>query len=583
MTNKTSTSSSAASSYTANSNDKSVISKANPTTDCINKNEKKKQQKNSHEQKSKSKSSKQKSKNQSKSKGKDKNQHKKLDDDTKNKKFGDVSKVKDKQNQTKSKSADAPNNTNDKAKCKKGSSKSKASSSSDSATGLECKSKIGKQVKKIGMTKGAIPVMNESTIKHSGYVIEPNKLYQSEYSAVHKAKNSKCGTDRIVVKIINLTECSPRFRTNLLQTSSRILRYACNDKKQFSPLFIKTYDIYSVSGVKLFIFMQECNSNRMMYDLVKSSQHLPPADIRKWCKSLVSGVNKLQEIGVAHRAIKLQHIMFDFEGNLKLCGWSKAVLFYDPVKKRILLQKKERRVRRNYYLPPESFMGSYDPSKADIWSIGIILVAMCTKRYPVNVRDSKTKFSSQWREFIKKHELNDFVRNLCHKFFIIDPKKRIKNKEILKNKYFNVSDDKLISLSCKADLEMVHEDSRVGGVSAICLDTEPTLEIKDINEKKKTKTKTKAKGTDDDVPDLTEQEKNDKSGIDENATGDEGGNVGDEEEMVDEKESQLAEIAAPEEAEAEANPEDGETAEEEEVAKQVDDSEEEADEDTETE
>lgn len=263
------------------------------------------------------------------------------------------------------------------------------------------KKSIGDMVRKIEATKGATAVSNDNAIGQAGFVIECGRLYQSEYSQVLRAKKtgSKNTAGKLVVKVVNLTECSPRSRANLLQNSVRIMRFVSGvgdkSKEPISPLFIAISDIYLASGLKLFIFMAECNSSRSLYDLVKSNQSQSAADIRIWTKAIANGVHELQRIGVAHRAVKLQHILFDYEANPKLCGWGKSVFYYEPNKKRILLQRKERRVRHNYHLPPEAFMGSYDPAKADIWSIGVILVAMCTKRYPFNVRDSKTKFSSQ--------------------------------------------------------------------------------------------------------------------------------------------------------------------------------------------
>lgn len=503
---------------------------------------------------------------------------------------GSKSKIKSKERQCKSKTK-TPDNDNNKKKKSSSKIKQKSKQERDQSQQTESNPKLAKMVNKIETTRGATAVSNEATIRAAGFIIEPTKLFQSEYSVVHKAKYNKSGTERnIVVKMVNLTECSPRFRTNLLKNSVRILRYVsgCDNYgpdsssgnktggsnvrtgisvAPQSPIFIQTYEIFVLSGVSLFIFMQECNAARSLYDLVKSTrENLAPADIRKWCKSIATGVNKLQRIGAAHRAIKLQHILFDSKSNPKLCGWSKAVIFYDAKKKKILKQRKERRVRRNYHLSPETFMESYDPSKADIWSIGVVLVAMCTKRYPFNVRDRKTKFSSQWREFIKKHEMNTLVRNLCHKIFIIDPKRRISSQDILMNKYFLAPTNKLLPRNCKADPDSIQEDNRVGGVSMICMADQFTSttgagNTTVMSANADTTSADKAYGNDDEeeVPNFAELEKNDLSGIDENATGDEGGNVGEEENLPPQElevESHMAEKAAPEEAETEANPDE---------------------------
>src|SRR5699024_5250898 len=212
----------------------------------------------------------------------------------------------------------------------------------------------------------------------------------------------------------------------------------------------------------------------------------------------------------------------------------------------------------------EAFISSYDPSKADCWSLGVVLAAMSTKRYPFNVRNRKTfhcekkNFSSQWREFVKAHELNTYVRNLCHKTFIIDPKRRISSLDILADKYFSVAKEKLELQSCKADPTTLKEDSRVGGVSAIDLAKSGEQSVKE-----KIKDIQFAEPQAEEAVDFAQEEKADQSGVDENATGFEGGNVGEEENLPaveQEEESQMAEKAAPEEAEAEAQPEEGEEA-----------------------
>lgn len=229
------------------------------------------------------------------------------------------------------------------------------------------------------------------------------------------------------------------------------------------------------------------------------------------------------------------------------------------------MQRKERRVRRNYHLPPEAFLGSYDPAKGDIWSLGVALVAMCTGRYPFNVRDTKTKFSSQWREFVKHHELNTLARNLCHKAFIIDPKRRITSPKLLEEKYFFASPKKLEMLSCKADPTDVHEDSRLGAMSIVELgpDEKDTKETSKIGGGEAPTEPANETPVTEEPVNWVEEAKADKSGIEEKATGFEGGNVGAEENAPaaeQDEESPAAEKNAPEEAEGEAQPEEaGET------------------------
>lgn len=204
-------------------------------------------------------------------------------------------------------------------------------------------------------------------------------------------------------------------------------------------------------------------------------------------------------------------------------------------------------MRSNLHLPPEAFEATYSPAPADVWSLGVALVAMSTSSYPFNVRDKKTKFSAQWRMFIKSHMMNTFARNLCHLIFVLDPKKRITPAKLLKEKYFSAPVKMLTDVSCKlgdASKLAIKEDSRVGGMSAI-------ENVQEASEKKAPASTVPAEV----APAEDAGEEGDEAAY-------EGGAVGVEEENLPpaeaEEECHLSQMNAPEEAEAEAVPEDGE-------------------------
>ena len=104
----------------------------------------------------------------------------------------------------------------------------------------------------------------------------------------------------------------------------------------------------------------------------------------------------------------------------------------------IIIKCNERKSRKNCHLPPESFRGPYDPSKVDMWSLGVLMVCLQTRSYPFNV-NSTSKFSAQWRQFVLKHEMNRYVRAAINQTFSIDPKRRVKPADFLKHPYFTAS------------------------------------------------------------------------------------------------------------------------------------------------
>ncbi|KAH9423696.1 hypothetical protein DERP_005277 [Dermatophagoides pteronyssinus] len=280
----------------------------------------------------------------------------------------------------------------------------------------------------------------------------------------------------IICKIINLDKCTPRYRENMLRFSLKITRFVggSNGSPPISEYFVDVLEIFKI-GPLIYVFMENC-PNKSLYLVLLDHDKYSAIDERRWTVQIVKGIAKLQEYGIAHRFIKLQHILFDSKHNVKIAGFSKSVLFWDPNSECPLLQNCERKSRKNCHLPPESFRGPYDPSKVDMWSLGVLMVCLQTRSYPFNV-NSTSKFSAQWRQFVLKHEMNRYVRAAINQTFSIDPKRRVKPADFLKHPYFTASvsniEPKVLKTTVdpKYDPNMIDESSchvsTTGTVSAI--------------------------------------------------------------------------------------------------------------------
>lgn len=219
---------------------------------------------------------------------------------------------------------------------------------------------------------------------------------------------------------------------------------------------------------KIYIFIAALNSSDTLYEMVKSKDAISVKDARRWTRLIILAVNDLHKAGIAHRNLKLNSIMFDLKGMLKLTGFCHSVLFYSPTTKKALRQNQEKRIRTNNFLPPEAILEpNYMPDKADIWSVGVLIVTMATKRYPFSCLDTNIKYSNQWREFMKKHSMNTFTRGLCNATFTIEPSKRPQAFELLRNEYFTVSEKRLEVTNRKGEKNGVRHSSRVGEMSII--------------------------------------------------------------------------------------------------------------------
>ena len=125
-----------------------------------------------------------------------------------------------------------------------------------------------------------------------------------------------------------------------------------------SHLFVGLYNIYFTSAETLYIFMQPraggslydwCSkrlkkgvaasgsSNSSSHHQTQQHQQQQPSSattslhsIAHWVKQLVEAVEVLHHRGIAHRGLKLQHVMLHNEGkDVQVTGWSGAVRYWD--------------------------------------------------------------------------------------------------------------------------------------------------------------------------------------------------------------------------------------------------------------
>ena len=303
--------------------------------------------------------------------------------------------------------------------------------------------KLCAQMEKMNTISGPIKVNSVKEMKAHKYGIK---------SKVKWATDSICmanGPDHrpMIVKILQLRQCTVRYKLTMERYSLKIMRFI--GQKPLFHTFPIIYEIFLVSNQTYYIYMS-ASGERSLYKLITDKHSTIDSEkVRTWLHQLTESVNVIQKYGIAHRFLKLRHLLLDDDDkNIKIVGWSKSVLFWDPKKKKVLYQNKERKSRKNNFLPPEAFHRLYDPSKADVWALGIVLVALSTRRYPFHVR-AKNKFSTQWRAFVRKHPMNPIVRSLCNRIFVIDSKKRIHAREMLLHDYFKVMNKQLLSSSVR--------------------------------------------------------------------------------------------------------------------------------------
>ncbi|KFY63541.1 hypothetical protein V496_03849 [Pseudogymnoascus sp. VKM F-4515 (FW-2607)] len=96
---------------------------------------------------------------------------------------------------------------------------------------------------------------------------------------------------------------------------------------------------------------------------------------------ILSGVTFIHGMGLAHRDLKLDNVVVNEFGIMKLIDFGSASMFKYPFETEIVLATGI--VGSDPYLAPEVYdERKYDPQPADIWSLAIIFCCMSLRRFP---------------------------------------------------------------------------------------------------------------------------------------------------------------------------------------------------------
>ncbi|KAL1763844.1 sperm motility kinase X-like, partial [Sigmodon hispidus] len=136
---------------------------------------------------------------------------------------------------------------------------------------------------------------------------------------------------------------------------------------------------------------------------------------------IVCAVHYCHEKGIAHRDIKLDNILLDGKGNIKLCDFGLAIRVASGQRATGFCGTLE-------YCAPELFTGSeYDAKAADIWSVGVVLYTMVTACFPFKAKtysDMKEKMLNP--KYYVPYTLSEDIVYLIDQLFTVIPERRPK-------------------------------------------------------------------------------------------------------------------------------------------------------------
>ncbi|KAI9019191.1 kinase-like domain-containing protein [Phycomyces nitens] len=173
-----------------------------------------------------------------------------------------------------------------------------------------------------------------------------------------------------------------QFRKRLSQESEKdyikkVTAEFCIGSTLHHPNVIETLDIIQ-EGPNFFEIMEFAPND--LFSVVMSGM-MSREEIACCWRQLLDGVAYLHSVGIAHRDLKLDNLVLDHEGILKIIDFGCSSVFKYPFEDHITMSKGI--FGSDPYIAPEQYtQPQYDPRQSDIWSCGIVFVCMTIRRFP---------------------------------------------------------------------------------------------------------------------------------------------------------------------------------------------------------
>ncbi|XP_022633214.1 CBL-interacting serine/threonine-protein kinase 3 isoform X2 [Vigna radiata var. radiata] len=187
------------------------------------------------------------------------------------------------------------------------------------------------------------------------------------------------------------------------------------------------------SKTKIYIILEFVTGGELFHKILNSGR-MSEKEARRYFQQLINAVDYCHSRGVYHRDLKLENLLLDAFGNLKISDFGLSALS-QQVRDDGLLHTTCG--TPNYVAPEVLKDGGYDGAAADLWSCGVILFVLLAGYLPfddTNLLNLYKKISAG--EFTCPPWLSFSARKLITRILNPNPVTRITISEIMHDEWF---------------------------------------------------------------------------------------------------------------------------------------------------
>ncbi|XP_075082061.1 CBL-interacting serine/threonine-protein kinase 1-like [Nicotiana tabacum] len=246
---------------------------------------------------------------------------------------------------------------------------------------------------------------------------------------------------------IKILEKAPILDLNFI---AQIKREIGSSKLLKHPNVVRLYEVLANKS-KIYLVLEYVNGGEL-FDRIASKGKLKEAQGRKLFQQLIDGVSYCHNKGVFHRDLKLENVLIDIKGNIKITDFGLSALpqqFWDDGLLHTTCGSP------NYVAPEILSNKGYDGATSDTWSCGVILYVILTGQLPFDDKN----LAILYKKIIKGDVhipkwLSLGAKNLIKRILDPNPRTRITMAEIKIDEWFK--QDYVPANPYEEDLECDH-------------------------------------------------------------------------------------------------------------------------------
>ena len=201
-------------------------------------------------------------------------------------------------------------------------------------------------------------------------------------------------------------------------------------RKIQSPYSVKLYNV--LTSLHYYNMVEELCDGDLYTELMKRPNGFSTEEVRRIMIQLNDAFAQMQKHKIVHRDLKVSNVFIKYtkrpEFDVKLGDYGFSKELSDDIT--------ATKLGTPITMAPEILMNRAYTSKADLWSIGIIIYHLLFKDLPFKGRNEGMILQNILHNNIPRNPTDQLLNDLIHRLLVVDPRERITWKDYFAHPFF---------------------------------------------------------------------------------------------------------------------------------------------------